>query len=187
MHIEFIIVDVIWLKGWNSGRTRRRSAALPAGERYPKRLGCSGCSGICGGQQGHLGAGPGKRTGQRCSGGWADWPAMGGDRPRFAARAPLRALRDGSEAAGFRTRGWSLLRQRAGSGGGGGGGPRPNPRGRNPPSQIRTPLAHWGLHRGPSPAIAADPITPDCLSPGISSVFRPRGRSFDPMVQGSSP
>ena len=41
---------------------------------------------------------PGKRTGQRCSGGWDDWPAMGGQvnpapRPRRGRGASSRAAR----------------------------------------------------------------------------------------------
>ncbi len=59
--------------------------------------------------------------------------------------------------------------------------PCPRPQAR---SQIGTPLAHWGLHRGLSPAIAGDRFTPSCLSPGIRSGFQAADRSLDPRVQG---
>jgi len=58
---------------------------------------------------------------------------------------------------------------------------------RDLPREIGTPLANRGLHRGRSPAIAGDRITPNCLSPGSTTGFQAAHRSFNPMVVGSSP
>jgi hypothetical protein len=52
----------------------------------------------CAGQQGHLGAKPGTRTGEGSGDGWEARPAMRGSSRAVAAAALLRALRDCSRA-----------------------------------------------------------------------------------------